>query len=166
MPETKSRIVGSGFTTINWMGQPIIWCDAFADTGQTLVGAGFEAVHPIGDRHPREIAVARAVSAGTLSITVRELWNEPVWWQLAGMSGTLDLISVYEAMASMPSAMTAQMLIKPPGQSTWRGKNYHGLVITSIPDDETVTLGALTFPRVITAMYTHTTPVNVPAGAA
>lgn len=168
MPETKTRIVGSGFTTLNWMGQPIAWCDQFQDSGQTLVGnnGGFDVIQPIGDRHPREIAVARAVGAGTLTIRIRELWNEPVWWHLTGLAGTTDIIAVYEAMAAMPAAMSAQMLIKPPGQTAWRGKNYHGLVITSIPDDEDVTIGALTFPRLITAMYTHATPVNVPAGTA
>jgi hypothetical protein len=147
------------------MGQPIAWCDAFTDSGQAPV-AQPEAVHPIGFRHPREIATARAVMAGQLSITIRELWNEPVWWQLAGVARTQDIVSVYEAMAAMPSSMSAQMLIKPPGSSTWRGKNYHGLVITSIPDGEEVTIGAMTFPRTIVAWYTHATPVNVPAGAA
>lgn len=163
MPDTKTRIVGSGFTSFNYMGQPIAFLDGFSDTGQEPV-APAAAVHPLNSKHPVEIATARAVGAGTLSLTIRELWNEPVWWQLAGMSKTYDIIDVYQAIAANPAEVTCQMLIKPPGGSTWRGKTYHGCVITQIADDETVALNALTFPRIITVMYTHTTPVSVSAG--
>lgn len=161
MPETESRLVGSGFTTLSWNGQPLGWLDGFDDSGVGPV-ADPQVVQPIGWRRPREIATARAVGAGTLAMTLRELWNEPVWWQLTGLAGTWDIVDVYEALAAMPP-LTAQMLIKPPGGRLWRGKNYHGLIIVSIADNETVRIGSLTFPRIITAMYTHTTPVSVAA---
>ncbi len=163
MPETKTRIVGSGFTTFNYQGQPIAFLDGFNDSGQDPVSPAVP-VQPLYARHPVEIATARAVGAGTLRLTIRELWNEPVWWQLAGVSRTYDIIDVYQALAASPSEVTCQMLIRPPGGNLYRGKTYHGCVITQIADNEEVSLGALTFPRGIVVMYTHTTPVAVPAG--
>lgn len=162
--QTRTRVVGSGFTTFNYRGQPIAFLDGFADSGQRPV-AGAEPVHPIGAKFPVEIATARALMAGTLTITIRELWNEPVWYQLVGLSGTPDIVSVYEALAAAPSEVTCQMLIKPPGSSTWRGKTYHNCVITDIADDEQVVIGTMTIARNITLMYTHTTPISQPAAA-
>lgn len=163
--QTRTRVVGSGFTTFNYRGQPIAFLDQFADSGQRPI-AGAEPVHPIGSRFPVEIATARALAAGTLTITIRELWNEPVWYQLVGLSGTPDIISVYEALAASPSEVTCQMLIKPPGSPTWRGKTYHNCVIIDIADDENVSIRDMTIPRNISLMYTHTTTITQPAAAA
>lgn len=161
MPQTQTRVVGSGFTTFNYRGVPIAFLDSFTDTGQrpfSNTGAGFEAVTPLGDRHPREIATTRVLTEGTLQLTIRELWNEPVWHQLVGLAGTYSIVDVYERLAADPNSVTCQMIIKPPGGRPWRGKVYHGCVVTDIDDRETVAIGALTFPRVISVVYTHTTP--------
>jgi hypothetical protein len=157
--QTRTRVVGSGFTTVNYRGKAIMWLDAFSDSGQRPVGAGMEVVHPIGDLYPREIVTARALNAGSITFTIRELWNEPVWWQLTGLEGSATIVDVWNSIAAEPGDITAQMLIKPPGSNTYRGKTYHNLVITDVSDDENVSIGALTVPRTITAAYTHATPI-------
>jgi hypothetical protein len=166
MPQTKTRVIGSGFTTFNYRGQPIAFLDGFTDTGQRPVGAGMEPVHPLDKRYPAELATARALNYGTLTVTIRELWNEPVWYQLVGLTGTKDILAVWDALAADPAAITCQMLIKPPGSPTWRGKTYHNCVITDIDDSENVAIGQLTMPRNVTIAYTHTTPLTQPAAAA
>src|SRR5690349_16115284 len=103
MPQTKTRVVGSGFTTFNWRGQPIAFLDGFVDSGQRPVGAGVEEVHPLNSRYPAEIVTARALRAGTLTLTIRELWNEPIWHQLVGLSGTFNLLDVWDALARDPA---------------------------------------------------------------
>lgn len=164
MPQTQVRVVGSGFTTFNYRGVPIAFLDSFTDTGQAPFagggGAGWEPVTPLGDRHPREIVTTRVLSEGTLTLSIRELWNQPVWYQLAGLAGAADIIQVYERLAQDPSEVTCQMIIKPPGGNAWRGKIYHGCVVVTIDDRETVSIGALTMPRTITVVYTHTTPFS------
>ena len=160
MPQTQSRVVGSGFTTLSWGGRPIALLDSFGDSGVEAVAAPV-AVHPLGARHPVEIATARAVNAGTLTLHIREMWNEPVWWQLGStLQGTWDIVQVWENIAASPQNFTAQMIIKPPGSNTWRGKVFHNLVITQIDDGENVTLQAMTVSRNLTAMYTHATPLT------
>lgn len=158
MPQTKVRVVGSGFTTFNYRGRPIAFLDSFTDSGQTAVGGqgGYEAITPLGSRHPVEIATSRVLNAGTLTATIKELWNQPVWYQLSGLAGRRTIVDVWEALARDPSSVTCQMLIKPPSGRA-RGKTYHGCVVTAIDDGETVTVGALSINRNITIAYTHST---------
>lgn len=158
MPQTKSRVVGSGFTTFNWRGNTIAFLDRVVDTGQRPI-AQPEPVMPIGSVHAVEIATARALSPGTLTVAIRELWNAPVWWSLAGLTGTNDVIDVYNALAADPTEVTCQMIIKPPpnaGPRT-RGKTYHNCMIVDVDDSEEINIGALTIQRSFTIMYTHIT---------
>lgn len=154
MPFTKSRIVGSGFSTLSYRGQPIAFLASFNDGGQKVLG-GTEAVWTLGDKFATEIAAGRVLDIGSLSITIRELWNGPVWQQLSGLENANDIIDVYDALAADPTEVTCQMLIKPPGGAVWRGKIYHSCVVVAIDDTEQVTLDALTVARRIDLAYTH-----------
>lgn len=160
MPNTKTRVVGSGFTTFNYRGKPIAFLDQFQDSGQSPV-ANPEAIHPLDQRHPVEIATARAVDAGFITVTIRELWNAPVWQQLAGLEGTNDVVAVYERLAAEPSEVSCQMIIKPPGANFWRGKTYHNCIVTRIDDSESVNIGTLSIAKTMTIYYTHTTPLQI-----
>lgn len=155
MPQTKVRVVGSGFTTFNYKGAPIAFLEGFQDSGQQPIVAP-SPITPLASRHPVEIATARVLGPGTLDITILELWNEPVWYQLPGLAGKEDIVSVYEALAADPSDLTCQMIIKPPGSPTRRAKVYMGCIVTAIDDRESVSIGALQVPRSIQVMYTHT----------
>lgn len=170
MPQTQVRVVGSGFTTFNYNGQPIAFLDGFTDrgvapfgrgggTGESGGGPGWEAVHPLGSKSPVEIVTGRVLTAGTLALTVRELWNAPVWTQLQGLAGKLDLVSVWEALAAAGGTVTCQMIIRPPGGLPTRGKVYHNCTVVDIDDTETVSIGALSMARNIVIAYTHTTPL-------
>lgn len=164
MPNTQTRLVGSGFTTFNYRGQRIAWMDILQDTGQELVNPMPEPIIPIDHVHAVEIAVCRALNPGTLTASIRELWAGPVWNQLAGLAGTNDLLDVYAALSADPTEVTCQMLIKTPGGGAWRGKNYHGCTISSIDDGEQVRVGIISIAKNINIMYTHTTPFVLSAG--
>jgi hypothetical protein len=167
MPQTRVRVVGSGFTTFNYKGQPIAFMDRVEDSGQAAfsdVGQGYEPIIPVGAQHPVEIATSRVLNLGTLTTTIRELWNEPIWWQLAGLSGTETITDVWATLAADQSEVTCQMIIKPPGSGAWRSKVYHNCVVVGIQDGEAVTVGALSVPKSITIAYTHTTVLRTAAG--
>jgi hypothetical protein len=167
MAQTRVRVVGSGFTTFNYKGQPIAFMDRVDDSGQAAFstgGQGFEAIIPIGAEHPVEIATSRVLNLGTLACTIRELWNEPIWWQLVGLSGTETITDVWAALALDQAETTCQMIIKPPGSPTWRSKVYHNCVVVGIQDGESVEVGALSVQKNITIAYTHTTVLRQAAG--
>lgn len=166
MPQTKVRVVGSGFTAFSYNNKPIAFGEGVEDSGQRAfsdLGQPFQFIHPLGHQHPVEIATSRVLQGGTLVITIRELWSGPVWQQLAGLAGTNNISDIFRALANNPNYVTCQMLIKPPGTennpAAWRGKIYHQCTVVDVNDGDTVTVGALATTKGVTVAYTHTSAV-------
>lgn len=164
MPQTRVRVVGSGFTTFKYKGQPIAFCEGVEDSGQRAfsdMGQGYQFIHPLGAPHPVEIATSRVLAGGTLVLTIRELWNAPVWNMLAGLAGTQNIVDIFRVLAQDPNYVQAQTIIKPPGTENdparWRGKTYHNCTVVDINDGDTITVGALAVTKGITIAYTHST---------
>lgn len=167
MPSVKARVVGSGYTVLSYNKKPIAYCEGWEDSGQRAfsdLGQPYQFIQPIGHEHPAEIATSRVISGGTIMITIRELWSQPVWWQLAGLAGTWNMVDIFKALARDPNYVTASMIIKPPGTegnpSKWRGKVYQNVTVVDINDGETVTVGALAVTKGLTVAYTHYLPLN------
>lgn len=167
MPNTQVRVVGSGFTTFNYNGKPIAFCEGVEDSGQRAfsdLGQPYQFIQPIGARHPVEIATSRVLQGATLTLTIRELWNAPVWQQLQGLAKTQNIVDIFEALAQNPAYVTCQTIIKPPGTEanpgSWRGKIYHNCVVVDINDGDTITVGALAVTKGIVVAYTHSSALN------
>jgi hypothetical protein len=167
MATTKARVVGSGYTVLQYNNKPIMFCEGWEDSGQRAfsdIGQPFQFIQPIGWERPAEIATSRVISGGTIMITVRELWNQPIWWALAGLKGTWNMVDIFKTMAANPNYVTASLVIKPPGTEnkpgSWRGKVYQNVTPVDINDGETVTVGALSVTKGITIAYTHYLPLN------
>lgn len=167
MPQTTVRVVGSGYTVLSFNNKPIAYCEGWEDSGQRAfsdIGQPYQFIQPIGAEHPIEIATSRVLAGGTLMLTIRELWNQPVWWQLAGLAGTWNIVDVFNALANNPNYTTATLIIKPPGTQNqpgrWRGKKYQNVVVVDINDGDTITTGALAVTKGIVCAYTHWLPLN------
>jgi hypothetical protein len=161
MAQTKSRIVGSNFTTFTYNGQPIAWLTSVQDSGQKSqsVTTGFQVITPLGYSRPQDIATSRVLAPGTLTAKVRELWTAPAWQQLQGLAGTINIITVWQTL-SQTGSVVCTMAIKPPGSTTYRGWTYATCTVVGISDSETVTIGALTMTRNISIVYFLRTPLN------
>jgi hypothetical protein len=158
MPNTKVRVVGSGFTTFNYRGRPIAFLEGVEDSGARAfsdAGQGYQFIHPLGSRTPVEIATSRVLTGGTLNLTIRELWDRQVWEHLQGLMGAANIVDVFELLARDPSYVTCQTIIQPPGATRPRGKNYHNCVVVDIADNDTITVGALAVTKGIVVAYTH-----------
>jgi hypothetical protein len=166
---TTRRIVGSGFTTFEFQGHPIAWLETVADSGQRPMGGGMgggaESIYPLHAKHAAEIAFSRVLATGTLTMTLREAWNEYAWESIHPtlFTGATSITDVYERQDNLTSKLTATMVIRPPRASVYRVRTYHGCVITGIDDSEELSVGALTIPRTITVAYTHKTQRTEPA---
>jgi hypothetical protein len=167
VPNTKVRVVGSGFTTFNYNGKAIAFCEGVEDSGQRAfsdIGQPYQFIHPLGYTHPVEIATSRVLAGGTLMLTIRELWAAPVWQQLAGLANSNNIVDIFAALAANPAYVTCQTIIKPAGTentpSAWRGKTYQNCVIVDINDGDTITVGALAVTKGITVAYTHSTSLK------
>lgn len=154
-PRQRARNLGSNYTTLRYAGKNIAYLEAVADSGQRLVGAGHEFVHPLGYRHPQEIVSARAIMGGTLTVTIRELWHEEVWQQMAGLAGSNDILEVLEALSRQQNYVTCSKIITPPFGPKY-GKTYHRCVIVDVPDGESFNIETLSTTKNVTIAYTHT----------
>ena len=165
MPQTKVRVVGSGFTTFQYDGDSIMFLDSVVDSGQQPIsqgsggGPGWEPITPLGSKHPKEIATGRVLGPGTLTATIRELWNEDIWASLSkDFANATTIVDVWKILANRPGPVTCKMVIRPPsGAGPNRRKVYHGCVVTSIDTGETVQIGTLSVAKTVQIAYTHVT---------
>lgn len=168
---SQTRVVGSSYTTFVWnggangAGQILAWLDQVQDSGQAAVGqggagAGYDTVTPLGYETAQDVVTSRVLAPGTLTATIRELWNAPAWQQLSGLAGTNNIIDIFNYMSSLTQPITCQMIIKPPNQTTWRGWVYNNCTIVQIADGENIQIGALTTSRAVTILYTSRTSLS------
>ena len=148
------RNVGS-YTTFQYSGKTIAFLENIQDSGQAPV-APAQPIHPLGARHPVDIVTPRALQAGTLTLSIRELWNGEVWEQLQGLTGAKTIVDIFERLARTPNYVTCTKIITPPGGRRY-GKVYHRCVISGIQDSERVEINTLSVAKTITVSYTHTT---------
>lgn len=159
MPDTRVRVTGSGYTTFNYKGLPIAFLDQIADSGQAPAGTPYAAITPIGALRPVDFVVQRVLAEGTLTLSIRETWNENIWEQLAGLGGTDTIQDVFERLRQEPSYVTCTKIIKPPGGRPVRGVQYHNCVVTAIDDGDTITAGSLSVAKTISVIYSHKTRI-------
>lgn len=161
MTNQQVRVVGSGYSTFMYQGKPIAFLEGVEDSGQRAfsdAGAPYQFIQPIGARTPVEIATSRVLQGGTLNLTIRELWNAPVWNQLQGLAGTNNIVDIFDVLAANPQYVTCQTIITPPGNiARPRGKVYHNCVVVDISDNDTITVGALAVTKGIVVAYTKST---------
>ena len=152
----RARNLGSNYTTFRYAGRSIAYLEMVSDSGQRPVGAGHEFVHPLGYRHPTEIVTARAIQGGTITLTIKEIWNENVWEQMAGLAGTTDIVEVFDRLSRQVNYVTCTKIITPPSGRKY-GKTYHHCVIVDVPDGESFSIDTLSANKTITVAYTHAT---------
>lgn len=150
----RVRNVGS-YTTFQYAGKNIAFLETINDSGQPPV-AGSEFVQPLGATVPVDIVTSRALRGGTLTLSIKELWNQEVWEQLQGLTGAKTITEIFERLARTPNYVTCAKIINPPSGRTY-GKVYHRCVITAIQDQETIAIGTLSVNKTIQVSYTHTT---------
>lgn len=154
--ESKTRIGGSGFTTMTWNGTRLAYLQVIQDTPPTPV-ASAQAVQPIDESVPLEIVTAMAVGVGTLRATFYEVWNQPVWSTLPGLEGTWNLLDVLKRQIGL-GTITMQKIIKSP-TGIMRAKVFHNVVVTDIDEGENINIGTMTLPKTLTFQYCYSTPV-------
>lgn len=164
MPQPQVRVVGSGFTALFYNQQPIAWLESFVDSGQRPLGQPAQSVHQLDVPHPVEIVTNYVLDSGTITASIRETWSKNVWEHLAGLEGTHDILDVFERLRQSPDRVTCHSVIQPPNGRPPRGKIYHGCVVTSIDDSDTVRIGELSVAKNITITYTHSTRLGSTQG--
>jgi hypothetical protein len=152
MPASRTRI--GGLTSFSWQGSVLAWAQTVQDTAPAPVAAA-QAIQPLDQIHPVEIVTAQAVGAGTLRLTMYELWNGPIWQQLPGLGNAATLLDVLTTQISLGNVSCRKIISKPDG--TYRTKVYLNCVITDADDGESITISTMTLPKTLTLQYTQYT---------
>lgn len=153
--QNRARNFGSNYTTFRYNGKSIAYLEMVQDSGQAPV-AGAQPIHPLGYDHPVEIVTPRAISAGQIVVTIREMWNQEIWQQLAGLAGSTDIVDVFRAIARTATPITCTKIVNPPTGARY-GKTYHNCVIAAIQDGEAYDITTMSQTKSLTIFYTHTT---------
>lgn len=155
--QQRARNFGSNYTTFQYAGKSIAYLEMVSDSGQPLV-AQYQFIQPLGNFTPTEIVTSRALSGGTLQLSIRELWHQEIWQQMAGLAGSNNIIEVFAALARQVNYVTCSKIITPPDGKKY-GKTYHQCTVVDIPDGEDFDITSLSKPKTITVAYTKTTPL-------
>ena len=110
-----------------------------------------------GTTTPREFALPRVKSEGTLTFIVRELWNHLAWWVFSEYTNSYNIIDIYNITSNLAKPITCAVIVKQPHGSLAkdRGWTYRNCNLITIDDREIVQIGTLTMPRTMTAVYSN-----------
>jgi hypothetical protein len=159
--QSSVRVVGSNYTTFQYAGKTIAYLEEVNDGGQPALsqnGQGYEVIHPLGYITPTDIVTSRALDAGVLELSIRELWHQEIWEQLPDLAGAKDIVQIFQRLAQKPQYVTCVKIVTPPTGPRY-GKIYHRCVIVNIADGDSVSIGMLSVAKRIRVAYTHTTPL-------
>jgi hypothetical protein len=152
MPQTQSRVVGSGNTILLQNGREIAFLASVDDAAPKPVGTT-AVIQPLDAKHPVEIVTSNAVGAGTLTLRLVELWDAEAWQRLVNYENAQSILDVYEANRGTGQIQFKKIIKAPNGRK--RGKVYMGCIITNVTEDESVTIDQMTKSVTVTVQYTH-----------
>lgn len=171
----RGRVGGSGYTVFAWDNGgagslvPLGFARQISHQSPTPVGPGTVPIHPMDEPYPVELITAMATTMGTVTLELYELFGEPVWVQLAGLSGTstsgsdapVDLAGIFRAIANADKAIRIVKFIREPKRGARGGKvyteEYNNCVVSQLMDGETIEVGTMEVLKQIVVNYTHIT---------
>lgn len=163
----KARVLGGGYTLLRWHGDAlnggqvhdIAYCQQMSHQSPAPVAEPV-AIQPLNEHRPLEIITTRAIRHGVLTVTLIELWNQPIWDHLRGLGGTdmADLGSILRKIANRNQELTIETIIQPPVTING-GKTisiaYHGVAVADMRDDYDITIESMaSVNKTITFWYT------------
>ena len=171
---SRARVGGSGFTVFKWDGNPILFARQISHTSPQPVGPGTVPIHPMDTPYPVELVTPQALSMGTLTLELYELYGSNVWERLAGYlnntsssdtnRGPVDLAGLFQNVAQRGTPIQIVKYINPPARTgsttpnpTTYTEEYHNCVISQLQDGETIEVGTMEVLKQMTVNYTHLT---------
>lgn len=175
--KTNFRVQGSAFTFLQWNNRILGYLQGVAETSPRPVAAPV-AIQPMDAPYPLDIITPAAVTAGTLTGRFYERFGTKIWDELmdalpgipaqAGQNRYNDLVSVFVALAAMPTPVTSVRIIHPPVTAGAEVKPYGDIYmnckITDIRDDEDVSIGSMESVKTIVITYTRKIRTDIGGG--
>ena len=162
----RARTGGSAFTVFTWQNQPITFARQISHESPAAV-AETVPIHPLDSPYPVELITPQALTMGTITLELYELYGANIWQRLKFLSGDagvggapVDLAGIFQAVANSEPIHIFR-IVRPPRISGRQMKSYteefHNCVISSLTDGERIEIGTMEVLKQITVNYTHIT---------
>jgi hypothetical protein len=155
-----ARVGGSANTVFTWAGKVIGFADQVVVEPIQPV-AEPEVVQPINARRPLQIAVPAAARNGVITVTLKELYNQTVWRDLAHLADSSDIVDIFLTLANLGPDSGIQVIKYITPHLQWAGGTYweifHDCVIANVADGETINISSMTVNKDLTIWYTYST---------
>lgn len=163
----RARVGGSAFTVFTWNSNPILYARQISHQSPTPVGPGTTPIHPMDTPYPIELITPQALTMGTLTLELYELYGSNVWERLDATlgrksgEGPVDLAGIFQSMAARSDPVRIVKYIRPPklsgAQHHAYTEEYHNCVISQVMDGETIEVGTMEVLKTMVVNYTHIT---------
>jgi len=162
----RAAIGGGGVTVMKWDTNIIGFCTVVQVTYPSAVATEVP-VQPLDAIRPLEIVTSKAISGGTIQLTLTTLYNQNIWDRLAGLAGAIDLADIFKYIqdhyygAGKPGELVIHRVIYPAvGKKDSYIESFHGCVVTQVADGLSITKETMLMDRQLTLAYTHIDRVN------
>jgi hypothetical protein len=155
--DKRVRIVGSGYTVFTWEGEIIALAQEVTVSAPQPV-APAAVIQPLNATEPVEIITAGAHGAGTLTLSLTELYNTSVWQRLANLANSQDLVDIMRTIAAIDKSGGIQLqkiVIPPVARFPTYAETFYNCVISNVVDNETINITSMQVEKQIEIMYTY-----------
>ena len=154
----RPAIGGAGVTVMKFDGDVVAFCNGVTVTWPSAVAEAVP-VQPMDAIRPLEIVTARAIGAGTIALTLTNLYNQQIWDRLGKgkIAGGDDLADIFQQVQlTYPGGFTVQRVVQPPvkGGEVYT-EDFQGCVITNVADGQAITSASMLVDRTITLSFTR-----------
>jgi hypothetical protein len=150
----RPAIGGSGVTVMKFGGDVVAFCNGVTVTWPSAVAEAVP-VQPMDAIRPLEIVTARAIGAGTIALTLTNLYNEQIWDRFEVLQGLDDLADIFQQIQiAYNGNLTIERYVTPAikdGQTYV--EQFLGCVITNVADGQSITNASMLIDRTITLSF-------------
>lgn len=150
-----ARIGGQGFTVFNWQSHLIAYADTIKVTPAQPVSPPV-VIQPLNAQRPLEIITAGASGAGTIDLTITELYNFAIWQKMTDLTKSQDIIDICRTLASLGRGVTVTKAITPGNGAPAYAETFFNVIVASVEaNGETINIEAMEIQKDMQLMYTH-----------
>lgn len=175
--KAAARIGGSTTTIFTWNNAVIAFAKTISHQSPEPVAQGAVPIHPLDSPVPVQLVTPVAISMGTLTLELYELFGQNVWDRLGNttdqtkpvfnppfaLDGIVDLGGIFLAVANSAPIHIYRVIIpqnnltgslNPSAMSPYT-EEFHNCVVSALDDGESIAIGTMEITKTITVNYTH-----------
>jgi hypothetical protein len=156
----RPLVGGAGVTTMKWGKDVIGFCNGVTVTYPKAITQEVE-VQPLDAVRPLEIVTSKAITGGTIALTLTTLYNQQIWDRFSELAQSNDLADIFAAIqtnyyAAGKNPLTVERLINPNiANATPYTESFQNCVVSEVSDGFNITPMTMLIDRTLTVRFTR-----------